>query len=145
MKGQQGAVLFFALVTLVLMTLIGVTLAGNASLSMRMSGTGAERISALAASQGVLAKEVKAREGASLANIVSPEHIPGDFQGFGVSTTIAPLTDGDVGCQRSEQASSVNLISCRRIEVSSSTKFGRNDLGEVTVVTGIEQQVLTGS
>ena len=45
-KRQQGIVLFFSLIVLVLMTLIGVALAVNSTQSLRMSGAGSERIEA---------------------------------------------------------------------------------------------------
>ncbi|MGZ0787976.1 PilX N-terminal domain-containing pilus assembly protein, partial [Pseudomonas saponiphila] len=43
MKKQKGIVLFFALIILLLMTIIGVALAVNSTQSMRMSGAGSER------------------------------------------------------------------------------------------------------
>ena len=51
----------------------------------------------------------------------------------------------DVGCQRSTRPNSGNIISCRRVEISSTANFGRDNLGQLTVVAGVEQEVLTGS
>ena len=110
-KRQQGIVLFFSLIVLVLMTLIGVALAVNSGSTMATMTVASTTIDAA----------------------------------LGVSNTLTPMTVGDVGCQRSTKASSGNLISCRRIEISSAATFGRSDMGLVTVVAGIEQEVLTGS
>ena len=54
MRKQKGIVLFFALIVLLLMTIIGVALAVNSTQSMRMSGAGSERIEAKAIADGGL-------------------------------------------------------------------------------------------
>jgi type IV pilus assembly protein PilX len=143
LKKQQGIVLFFSLIILVLMTLIGVALAVNSTQSLRMSGAGSERIEAMASAQGGQDKAILANSGSIMATMtVASTTVDA---ALGVSNTITPMTVGDVGCQRSTKASSGNLISCRRVEISSSSTFGRSNMGLVTVVAGIEQEVLTGS
>lgn len=52
MKRQKGVVLFFALIILIIMTVIGVALAVNSTQSLRMSGAGSERIEAKAIADG---------------------------------------------------------------------------------------------
>ncbi|MCD8558337.1 MAG: pilus assembly PilX N-terminal domain-containing protein, partial [Shewanella xiamenensis] len=52
MRKQKGIVLFFALIVLLLMTIIGVALAVNSTQSMRMSGAGSERIEAKSIADG---------------------------------------------------------------------------------------------
>ena len=54
MKNQRGVVLFFALIVLIIMRLIGVALAVNSTQSLRMAGAGAERIEAIAIANGAL-------------------------------------------------------------------------------------------
>lgn len=54
MRKQKGIVLFFALIVLLLMTIIGVALAVNSTQSMRMSGAGSERIEAKSIADGGL-------------------------------------------------------------------------------------------
>ncbi|WP_351019152.1 pilus assembly PilX N-terminal domain-containing protein [Shewanella sp. AC91-MNA-CIBAN-0169] len=143
LKKQQGIVLFFSLIILVLMTLIGVALAVNSTQSLRMSGAGSERIEAMASAQGGQDKAILVNQGTTMATMtVASTTVDA---ALGVSNTITPMTVGDVGCQRSTKASSGNLISCRRVEISSSSTFGRSNMGLVTVVAGIEQEVLTGS
>ncbi|WP_445777258.1 pilus assembly PilX family protein [Shewanella sp.] len=143
MKKQQGIVLFFSLIVLVLMTVIGVALAVNSTQSLRMSGAGSERIEAMASAQGGQDKAILANQGSTMATMtVATTTVDA---ALGVSNTITPMTVGDVSCQRSTKASSGNLISCRRVEISSSSTFGRSNMGLVTVVAGIEQEVLTGS
>ena len=142
-KKQRGIVLFFSLIILVLMTLIGVALAVNSTQSLRMSGAGSERIEAMASAHGAQDKTISANSGTTLAMMTAISTTVDNE--LGVTNTITPMNDDDVGCQRSAKASSGNLISCRRIEISSAATFGRSDMGRVAVVVGIEQEVLTGS
>jgi type IV pilus assembly protein PilX len=138
-KKQQGIVLFFSLIVLVLMTLIGVALAVNSTQSLRMSGAGSERIEAMASAQGGQDKVILANTGNNtFTNIIAISQIVDND--LGVTNTITPLVVGDVRCQRSTKGNSVPIL-CRRIEISSAAIFGRNNMGLVTVVVGIEQEV----
>ncbi|MCG9966061.1 pilus assembly PilX family protein [Shewanella cutis] len=153
MKKQKGIVLFFALIVLLLMTIIGVALAVNSTQSMRMSGAGSERIEAKSIADGGLEAAIAANRGpnlATLANVTTRTE-------FGAKQTLTPIPfeldssgnvvigSKDVGCQRSTRPTSGNIISCRRVEISSTANFGRDNLGQLTVVAGVEQEVLTGS
>nr|WP_280925371.1 PilX N-terminal domain-containing pilus assembly protein [Shewanella holmiensis] len=140
---QQGIVLFFSLIILVIMTVIGVALAVNATQSLRMAGAGSERVEAMMSAQGAQDKVIVANQGTTMANMAAVT-VANDAA-LGVTNTMTPMTNGDVSCQRSTKANSANLISCRRVEISSAAAFGRSQLGRVTVVSGIEQEVLTGS
>lgn len=140
---QQGVVLFFSLIVLVLMTLIGVALAVNSTQSLRMAGAGSERLDAMASAKGSQDKTILANTGNTLTTmIITSTTMDNDL---GVSNTLTPLVVGDVPCQRSIIPNSGASISCRRVEVSSAASFGRSDMGLVTVVAGIEQEVITGS
>lgn len=143
MKKQEGMVLFFSLIILIIMTVIGVALAVNSSQSMKMAGAGSERVEAMSAAQGAQDRVVANNQGSTMANIAGTMVVVD--AALGVTNTLNPLAAGDVNCQRSTKASSANLISCRRVEISSSAAFGKKNLGQLTVVTGIEQEVLTGS
>ncbi|ABI40022.1 type IV pilus assembly protein PilX [Shewanella sp. MR-4] len=150
MRRQKGVVLFFALIVLIIMTVIGVALAVNSTQSLRMAGAGAERIEAKAIADGGLEQVIDDYSGAKLANLadVKDESVLPSSQKFETSQKLVPLPETgvrDVGCQRTTNATSADLISCRRVEVSSSVEFGRNKLGSLTVVSGVEQQVLTGN
>lgn len=126
------------------MTVIGVALAVNSTQSLRMSGAGSERIEAKALADGGLQQVITNYQGALFANLglVTSETL---FNGTQQLTPL-PLTGvRDVSCQRTDRATGANLVSCRRVEISSTTTFGRDNLGQITVVAGIEQQVLTGN
>ncbi|ACA85589.1 pilus assembly PilX family protein [Shewanella woodyi] len=142
MKKQEGMILFFSLIVLVIMTVIGVALAVNSTQSIRMAGAGSERVEAMAAAHGALDSVIDSNQGVALANLTG-EMNAGTM--LGVASTITPLQLDDVSCQRSANASSSNLISCRRSEITSVSSFGRNNMGRLTVVGGVEQEVLTGS
>ncbi len=141
MKNQKGIVLFFSLIMLVIMTVIGVALAVNSTQSIRMAGAGAERVEAMAAAHGALDSVIAANKGNVLTDL--PAGITPAGTMLGVTSTMEPLQLNDVGCQRSATTSSADLISCRRSEISSVAVFGRNDMGQLTVVAGVEQEVLT--
>jgi type IV pilus assembly protein PilX len=137
-KTQQGIVLFFSLIVLVLMTLIGVALAVNSTQSLRMSGAGSERIEAMASAQGGQDKVILANTGNTFTSMTAiSQTIDNEL---GVTNTITPLIVGDVRCQRNVKGNSIPIF-CRRIEISSAATFGRNNMGLVTVVAGIEQEV----
>ncbi|AQS37534.1 PilX N-terminal [Shewanella psychrophila] len=143
MKKQEGMVLFFSLIVLIIMTVIGVALAVNSSQSMKMAGAGSERIEAMSAAQGAQDRVVANNQGATMANMEGTMTFVD--AALGVTNTLNPLAAGDVNCQRSTKASSANLVSCRRIEISSAATFGKKNLGQLSVVAGVEQEVLTGS
>lgn len=144
MRKEQGMVLFVALIVLIIMTVIGVALAVNSGQSLRMAGAGAERIEAMSGAQGAQDRVINNNKGAALANI-GAGGIQERVEAFNSDSEILPLTLGDVSCQRSSRASGANLISCRRAEITTTTTYGRKGLGQLQIVSGIEQQVLTGN
>ncbi len=144
-KKQQGMVLFFSLVVLIVMTIIGVALAVNSSQSLRMAGAGGDRLAALSKAQGGLNLVVNDSVTHSFSTRTA-DGVAAEMDGTqNIKLMPADNPGIDVNCQRTEKASAANLISCRRLEVSSSATFGRSGVGQLTVTTGIEQEVLTGS
>ena len=139
-KKQQGVVLFFSLIILVIMTVIGVALAVNSTQSLRMAGAGSERIEAMMSAQGAQVKVIADNEGAVMG-AMSVVTVINDAV-LGVTNTITPMSVGDVKCQRSMKANSGESLICRRFEVSSRASFGRSNLGQVTVILGFEQEML---
>ncbi|MBR9726695.1 PilX N-terminal domain-containing pilus assembly protein [Shewanella intestini] len=146
MKRQQGVVLFFSLVVLILMTIIGVALAVHSTQSLRMSGAGSERVAATMKAQGGLNTVIDKSDfyEFSTTNVAvqNTTELNGSQQ-----ISLMPADDPgiEVSCQRTENASASNLIGCRRIEINSTVEFGRGGYGELTVTSGIEQEVLKGS
>ncbi|QQX81507.1 pilus assembly PilX N-terminal domain-containing protein [Shewanella sp. KX20019] len=143
MKKQNGMVLFASLIILIIMTVIGVALATNSNMSMKMAGAGSERIEASIIANGALDKVIDDNEGASFANMT----VETTANVMGESQSMQPLlingTVQDVECLRSPKANgSTTGISCRRIEISSSASFGKNDIGNLTVILGVEQEVM---
>ncbi|QYJ88079.1 pilus assembly PilX N-terminal domain-containing protein [Shewanella mesophila] len=152
MKKQEGVVLFFSLIVLITMTVIGVALAVNSTQSLRMAGAGAERIEAKALADGGIAAVLLNKTPAFLATMSNVDNANNYSDGTQVLTPLPLVDDGagglkvepkNVSCQRTKWTSS--NLECRRIEISSTVSFGRDNLGQVTVVTGIEQEVLAGS
>lgn len=154
MQKQKGVVLFFSLIVLIIMTVIGVALAVNSTQSLRMAGAGTERIEAKALADGGIAAVLLDKTPAFLATMSNVDNANNYSGGTQVLTPLPLVDDGagglkvepkNVSCQRSADASGTDLFKCRRVEVSSTVSFGRDNLGQLTVITGIEQEVLNGS
>lgn len=143
---QQGAVLFLALIVLVVMTIIGLGLATNSGLSLRMAGSASERIEAITQVQGAQRSVIATNDFRKLlANGTESVTLPADI-GLQLGTKNALIMgSGEASCQRSSYASSTNLIRCRRAEITTTIEFGKHNMGEITQVVGIEQEILTGS
>ena len=153
-RKQKGLVLFFSLIVLIIMTVIGVALAVNSTQSLRMAGAGAERLEAKALADGGIAALLINKTPVFFATLPSIDTSNSYSGGKQVLTPLPLVDDGagglkvepkNVSCQRSAVASGTDLFKCRRIEISSQVSFGRDNLGQLTVVTGIEQEVLNGS
>lgn len=142
LKRQQGIVLFFSLIVLVMMTVIGVALAVSSTQSLRMSGAGSERIEAIAAAHGALEKVITDSSGAGFVTMDMEKGMSITDVALGVKSEVEALTKADVNCQRSADASSGDLIKCIRIQINSTAEFGRDNLGSLTTVNGVEQEVL---
>ncbi len=143
MQKQQGMVLFFSLIVLIIMTVIGVALATNSNMSMKMAGAGSERIEANIIANGALDKVIDDNKGSNFANMTveTVSSVMGETQL--VSPVLYNGIVQDVQCQRRSNASSKPLDGCRRIEISSSASFGKNDMGNLTVVAGVEQELIS--
>ncbi|QIR15198.1 pilus assembly PilX family protein [Shewanella aestuarii] len=142
LKHQQGIVLFFSLIVLVMMTVIGVALAVSSTQSLRMSGAGSERVEAMAAAHGALENAIKNSSGAGFVTMDMDNGMTITDATLGVKSSVKALTKADVNCQRSADASSGDLIKCIRIQIESTAEFGRDNLGSLTTVNGVEQEVL---
>ncbi|RYV02564.1 pilus assembly protein PilX [Shewanella sp. OPT22] len=123
MQKQKGVVLFFAIIVLLLLTIIGVSLATNSSMSLMMAGSGTERLEALLTAQGKLKNGVEAIR---MGNEVAEDIIIRNDR----------LTCPRVGNANSNnQGAVVNKFICR--EIGATETYGRNDAGQVTVVVGV--------
>ena len=144
MKKQRGIVLFFSLIILIVMTVIGIALAVNSTQSLRMSSAGSERLEAMSIANGGLEQVIDDNSGALFANLLA-EKTSNVFDGSQVITPLPEIGGLDVNCQRTSKAAGANLIKCKRAQISNTVAFGRSGFGTLTVVAGIEQQVLTGN
>lgn len=136
LKRQQGVVLFFSMIVLLIMTIIGVALAVNATQSLRMAGAGSERMQAMISAKGAQDRTI-ATQSALMVNLVSAtQTVDADL---GVVNTIIPMIAVDTDCKPSETPT--DGLKCVRIEISSTSRFGRSDLGQLTIVAGVEQEI----
>lgn len=139
-RKEKGIVLFFSIIILLIMTVIGVALAVNSTQSIRMAGAGSERIEAMANAHGAQDRLIDSSEGKTFATLpANPADIT-DSE-FPVTSSLNRLSGGG-NCIRPIHATEPGLIACVTIEISSQATFGRNNMGQLTVVSGIEQEVL---
>lgn len=136
MKKQKGMILFFSLIFLMILTVIGVALAVNSSQSIKMAGAGSDRMEAMASAQGAQARAVNQNQGVALINLNGTLSVRDNA--LGVTSVFSPQASSSKKCLRNKQPNP--LIGCTRIEVSSTANFGRKGLGQLTVVVGIEQE-----
>lgn len=143
MRKQKGVVLFFSIIILLIMTVIGVALAVNSTQSIRMAGAGSERLEAMSAAHGAQDRVIANNRGKNLSQIRNLTTIADGT--FNVTNTLVPLSNGDVGCVRNTNPNQADMIACVPMEILSEATFGRSDMGRLTVVSGIEQEVLGGT
>ncbi|GLP97142.1 PilX N-terminal domain-containing pilus assembly protein [Paraferrimonas sedimenticola] len=141
MKHQQGIVLFFALVVLLVLTVIGTSLAVSAGFSARMASTSAERVEAFHMINGAQLRLIE--DEASRAGDSRFVTVTGTDQVTDASLNVNSDIEFNIetGCRRSSTASSASLFGCRHLDVTSRTTFGRNNRGNVAVVSAVEQPV----
>ncbi len=126
MKKQQGVVLFFAIIVLLLMTIIGVSLATNSTMSLKMAGAGAERIEALNCAQGELERYPLIKPVNSNLKVQCPGH---------PSITMTWIPEKEIMCARESRAESNadnSPFACMRVGLEVS--YGRNDMGRIKLV-----------
>ena len=121
MKKQQGIVLFFAIIVLLLMTIIGVSLATNSTMSIKMAGAGAERIEALNRAQGKLA--------------VQTNEVLGNDVVIRVPQVRCPRTSTADSANALPEAGENGFI-CREFGVTET--YGRQNMARITVVMGFK-------
>ncbi len=128
MKQQKGVVLFFAIIVLLLLTIIGVSLAVNSSMSLQMSNAGSERL------------EVVNEINEQLQNRFL------EIQGMDVDQIDALLPNPDiirlpqqVGTAR--DCTNNNAFCCVIYEVSQTVEYGKFDIAHPPVAFGIEKPV----
>ncbi|EDQ00653.1 pilus assembly PilX family protein [Shewanella benthica] len=138
MKKQKGMILFFSLIFLMIMTVIGVALAVNSSQSMKMAGAGSDRIAAMTSAQGAQERAIFQSQGVSLDHL--KQTLVVENNSLGVTSVFTPQASSSKKCQRSNKPNP--KIGCTKLEVSSTAVFGRKGLGLLTVVTGIEQEFI---
>ncbi len=140
MANQKGIVLFFALIVLIIMTVIGVALAVNSGQSLRMAGAGSERLEAIAAVHGAIDRAIERNEGASMSMMTADLTETVTVGDSSVQSIMKPMSSFDGDTCRTERADSG--IKCRRFEIDGTVKFGRKNMGELTVVVGVEQKII---
>lgn len=128
------------------MTVIGVALAVNSTQSIRMAGAGSERIEAMSHAQGAQERLMSNKKGNYFITLPA---LPLDIidNELRVVNRLTRMSDvgAEVNCMRNRFPNEASKIKCVPVEISSKAIFGRNDMGQLTIVVGIEQEYRAGN
>lgn len=152
MRNQQsGLVLFVALIFLLVITILGVALLSNSAMDAKMAGAVSDRTDALQAGNGVLGDVMKNANTsrAFLQDLTAYPHQVDtsltDSSGNARQATVEFKQESS--CPRSRNGSSSDVFICRHFTDSADITFGRHQLGQLEVVNGVSQPLIspTGS
>lgn len=142
MRTHKGAVLVVSTLLLVLLMVLGLSLAGGSRVTLMGAAASAARQQALqqarGAQEGFVERQRLAREN-SLLLTNSGTQTQADTL-FSAEHSIGFI--GEAPCKRTELADAGSNFVCRTNQVSSRVRYGKGELGSLSVTTGIEQQVL---
>ena len=142
MRRQCGAVLVVSTFLLVLLMVLGLSLAGGSRVTLMGSAASAARQLALqqarGAQEGFVERQRLARED-SLLLTNSGTQTQADTL-FSAEHSIGFIAEAP--CKRTALADAGSNFVCRTNQVSSQVRYGKGEMGRMSVTTGIEQQVL---
>ncbi|ADN75005.1 type IV pilus assembly protein PilX [Ferrimonas balearica DSM 9799] len=145
MNRQQGMVLVVSILLLLMLTLIAVGLAYRAKMTTQMASASNARSTALHLANGAQIRFVEQQRLALGGSLLVTNR--------GVSTSMDATTGArhqlsfriETQCRRSRTATAASVMACRHNELETRVNFGKNQRGQLSVVTGLEQPVLSSS
>lgn len=148
---QSGLVLFVALIFLLIITILGVALLSNSAMDAKVAGAVSDRAEALQTGNGMLGDVIKnaATNSTFLQDItaypITVNTTLTDNEGNSRQTTVVYKLEAT--CPRSERGNSSDTFTCRHFTDSATVTFGRYQLGQLKVVNGVAQPLIspTGS
>ena len=144
MKRQQGVVIIVVFLMLLVLTMIAVGLATRARMTAQMTAATNARSEAWHLANGAQAGFVQSQrllrgDSALISNA-------GVFTSTGAAGVVNTVTFRvETQCRRARSATAVGIVACRHSELDSAVTYGKNNRGNLSVVTGVEQPVLNTS
>jgi Tfp pilus assembly protein PilX len=146
---QRGVVLVVAIVFLVALTGIAAALMQNTTSDMKMSGASEEKVTAvqetISASDEVVYKQIQKADGENkftkeLASYPYNEGVSAKKTTANIS--VANPNKLEASCPHMKSASSIQVFTCNVLTIEVNRKYGRHDNQNITVNSGISQQLL---
>jgi type IV pilus assembly protein PilX len=130
---------------LLVLTLIAIGLTPNTRATMQLSAASVGREEAVQEALGgqeIYIDQQRQALGNSvfITNDAVMVTAPDPDDDYGIENTVTFIVE--TGCRRSRNATASSVIGCRQSELGSAVKFGKNDRGELSVSSGVEQPVL---
>lgn len=144
MSRQKGIVIVVVFLMLLVLTMIAVGLATRARMTAQMTAATNARSEAWHLANGAQAGFVQSQrllrgDSALISNA-------GVFTSIGAAGVVNTVTFRvETQCRRARSATAVGIVACRHSELDSAVTYGKNNRGNLSVVTGVEQPVLNTS
>ena len=144
MSRQKGIVIVVVFLMLLVLTMIAVGLATRARMTAQMTAATNARSEAWHLANGAQAGFVQSQrllrgDSALISNA-------GVFTSTGAAGVVNTVTFRvETQCRRTRSATAVGVVACRHSELDSAVTYGKNNRGNLSVVTGVEQPVLNTS
>lgn len=149
-KKQNGVVLVVALVFLIALTAVAGALMQNTTTDMKMSGASEEKVvavqQAVSSTDEVIYKQVNqigGENGFAIEIGAYPRHeTVTDTKVNKAVITVANQNNLEADCPHMKSASSIQVFTCNVLKVEVNRTYGRSDNQNITVNSGISQQLL---
>ena len=144
MSREKGIVIVVVFLMLLVLTMIAVGLATRARMTAQMTAATNARSEAWHLANGAQAGFVQSQrllrgDSALISNT-------GVFTSSGAAGVVNTVTFRvETQCRRARSATAVGIVACRHSELDSAVTYGKNNRGNLSVVTGVEQPVLNTS
>ena len=144
MSREKGIVIVVVFLMLLVLTMIAVGLATRARMTAQMTAATNARSEAWHLANGAQAGFVQSQrllrgDSALISNA-------GVFTSSGAAGVVNTVTFRvETQCRRARSATAVGIVACRHSELDSAVTYGKNNRGNLSVVTGVEQPVLNTS
>ena len=144
MKRQRGIVIIVVFLMLLVLTMIAVGLATRARMTAQLTAATNARSEAWHLANGAQAGFVESQRLArGESALISNANVYTSTEASGVVNTVTFRVETQ--CRRARSATAVGIVACRHSELDSAVTYGKNNRGNLSVVTGVEQPVLNTS
>ncbi|WP_028117972.1 hypothetical protein [Ferrimonas senticii] len=135
MNYQQGIALLTSVLLLLVLTVIAVALAERSRLSVQMTAASIAREQAQQQADSLQQALLSAQRQSPAGSLWLADNpvVPANHQ-------LRLLVES--GCRRRVNATAVGVVNCRHNELTTTVHYGRNQRGQWSVITGIEQPLL---